>query len=51
MKTPPKEAFRIKGAFSNTGQNKNTNNNSETEEGKSPKMKHSNWKEALQKPV
>ena len=51
--TPPKEAFRIKGAWWNTRQNKNTNNNSETEEGqrKSPKMKHSNWKGTLQKPV
>ena len=53
MKPPPKEAFRIKGAWWNTGQNKNTNSNSKTEEGqiKSPKMKHSNWKEALQKPL
>ena len=35
------------------GQNKNTNNNSYTEEGqrKSTKMKHSNWKGALQKPL
>ena len=32
---------------------KQKHNNSETEEGqrKSPKMKHSNWKEALQKPL
>ena len=29
----PKEAFRFKGALRNAGQNKNTNNNSETEEG------------------
>ncbi len=47
----PKEAFRIKGALWNAAQNKNTNNNSQTEEGqrKSPKMKQSNWKGALQK--
>ena len=36
-----------------TEQNKNTNNNSQTEEAqrKSPKMNQSNWKEALQKPL
>ena len=39
MKNTPKEAFRIKGAWWNTGQNKNTNNNSKREEGqrKSPR--------------
>ncbi len=60
MQSPPKEAFRIKGAWWNAGQNKNTNNNSYIEEGqrKSPKMyqtgkepykNHSEKKRALQK--
>ena len=50
---PPKEAFRIKGAFWNAAQNKNTNNNSSIEDSqrKSPKMKHSDQKGVLQKPL
>ena len=40
-KNIPKEAFRIKGALWNTGQNKNTNNNSETEEGQKKALKWS----------
>jgi len=52
-KEHPKEAFRIKGAWWNAEQNKNTNNNSLTEEGqrKIPKLKHSNGKGALRKPL
>ena len=48
-----KEAFRIKGDLWNAKQNKNTNNNSHTEEGqrKSTKMNQSNWKGALWKPL
>ena len=52
--TPPptKEAFRIKGTWWNTEQNKNTNNNSQTEDSqrKSPTMNQSNWKGTSQKP-
>ena len=44
MQKSPKEAFRIKGAWWNAEQNKNTNNNSHIEEGKKKKSpKNIKW--------
>ena len=50
---PCKEVFRIKWPWWNTEENKNTNNNSQTEDSqrKSPTMNQSNWKGTPQKPL